>query len=153
MNRQARRNPPRDDNPQSERKPRKGARNGSRKRPEKEASPANRFSPLARVQARPLLRSSATLLRSAPKGDTALIDEVRAYVREFKRRHSRCADCNVVYPPYVLEFDHVDPTTKKFNVGDASSVPSMNALHDEINKCDIVCSNCHKIREHCRGRR
>jgi hypothetical protein len=78
------------------------------------------------------------------------IDEVRAYVREFKTYYDRCTDCETPYPPWVLEFDHVDPTTKCFNVGDASSVPSMDALLDEIEKCDVVCSNCHKDREHWR---
>lgn len=81
-----------------------------------------------------------------------LLNEVRKYVREFKKEYNVCADCNRDYPPYVLEFDHVDPKSKVFNVGNASSAPSMEALIDEIHKCDIVCSNCHKIREYKRER-
>lgn len=73
-------------------------------------------------------------------------------MREFKRYYDTCADCLRPYPPYVLEFDHVDPETKRFNVGDASSAPSLEALKEEIEKCDLVCSNCHKIREHQRKR-
>lgn len=73
-------------------------------------------------------------------------------MREFKKEYNVCADCNREYPPYVLEFDHIDPSTKDFNVGNASSVPSMPALIAEIYKCDIVCSNCHKVREYERSR-
>lgn len=101
-----------------------------------------------------------TSLRSASpvkKPGTAkkLLNEVRNFVRNFKKEYNVCADCDRDYPPYVLEFDHVDPKTKKFNVGNASSAPSMQALVEEIEKCDIVCASCHKIREHERdcGRR
>ena len=75
-------------------------------------------------------------------------EQARAYVRQLKREHPICFDCQKGWPPYVLEFDHVNPSTKLFNVGDASSVPSMAALISEAEKCDLVCSNCHKIREH-----
>lgn len=86
------------------------------------------------------------------KGD-GLKEQARAYVRQLKREYPICFDCRREWPPYVLEFDHVDPETKSFNVGDASSVPSMEALIAEAEKCDLVCSNCHKIREHERSRR
>ncbi len=77
-------------------------------------------------------------------------EEVRNYVREYKTEFGMCTDCKNPFPPYVLEFDHLDSTTKRFNVGDAASVPSMEALQEEIDKCELVCSNCHKKREHAR---
>ncbi len=77
-----------------------------------------------------------------------LVREVRDYVRKLKTEFNTCVDCDVQYPPYVLEFDHVDPKTKLFNVGNASSAPSMEALIAECDKCDVVCSNCHKTREY-----
>lgn len=91
----------------------------------------------------------ATRLRPPPAPKpSGLVDQARDHVREFKKHYNTCADCLREYPPYVLEFDHVDPTTKRFNVGHASAAPSMEALLAEIEKCDIVCSNCHKIREY-----
>lgn len=55
-------------------------------------------------------------------------------------------DCGVVYPPYVLDFDHRDPSTKKFNIAMHVRQVSRQRLLAEIEKCDIVCANCHRIR-------
>lgn len=58
---------------------------------------------------------------------------------------SGCADCGEM-DPIVLEFHHRDPAEKKFNVASArgKSVPQ---LVSEIEKCDVVCANCHRRRE------
>lgn len=47
----------------------------------------------------------------------------------------------------VLEFDHLDPTTKSFNIARAvnDGIPWAIILL-EIEKCQILCSNCHKKR-------
>lgn len=97
---------------------------------------------------KPLPRSGRGLKHPQIAKDKQLVEEARDFIRGLKREFNVCADCEREYPPYVLEFDHVDPETKRFNVGNASSVPSMAALIEEVNKCDLVCSNCHKIREH-----
>lgn len=56
-------------------------------------------------------------------------------------------DCGVSYPSYVMDFDHRDPSLKKFELGDAlSKVYSIQLVLDEIAKCDVVCANCHRIR-------
>lgn len=60
-----------------------------------------------------------------------------------------CTDCQRSWPPYVMQFDHRDPVTKCFNIGDsARNGVSLQRLLDEIAKCDPVCGNCHAIREH-----
>lgn len=58
-----------------------------------------------------------------------------------------CMDCGVKYPPYVMDFDHRDSTKKEFNVAQIRA-GSPDRLHAEIAKCDVVCSNCHRIRTH-----
>ena len=58
-----------------------------------------------------------------------------------------CADCGRRYPPYVMDFDHVRGV-KIGNVGSLKMMASMDALLAEIAKCDVVCSNCHRIRTH-----
>lgn len=55
-----------------------------------------------------------------------------------------CADCGGMFPPYVMDFDHRDPSTKEFNVG--SYMVSIARLTREIAKCDVVCANCHRER-------
>lgn len=58
-----------------------------------------------------------------------------------------CMDCNVRYPSYVMDFDHKDQSLKKYNISNMSDGSySYNTVWDEIIKCDIVCSNCHRIR-------
>ncbi len=47
-----------------------------------------------------------------------------------------------------MDFDHRDGEVKKFNVAHAMRFSTLNALLREIAKCDIICSNCHRIRTH-----
>ena len=66
--------------------------------------------------------------------------------------NSKCSDCNIS-DPRVLEFDHLPMYEKKFDIARAiaGSTRSWNSILTEIKKCDIVCSNCHKIRTMTRG--
>jgi len=59
-----------------------------------------------------------------------------------------CMDCNIKYPSYVMDFDHRLGEVKLFNIGHISRAWTIKRLLQEINKCDIVCSNCHRIRTH-----
>jgi hypothetical protein len=59
--------------------------------------------------------------------------------------NSRCLDCDAS-DIRVLEFDHVRGVKKKDVSYLLSNGASWETLMEEINKCDIVCSNCHRIR-------
>lgn len=58
-----------------------------------------------------------------------------------------CLDCGKTYPFYVMDLDHRDRTRKKFEiaVGHARRY-SRKAMREEIEKCDAVCANCHRVR-------
>ena len=58
-----------------------------------------------------------------------------------------CLDCGGKFPPWVMDFAHRDPKEKKFNIG-AGLRRSLNKVLEEIMKCDVLCSNCHRIRTH-----
>lgn len=46
----------------------------------------------------------------------------------------------------ALEFDHIDPKTKSFSIARAvTDGYSWEKILLEIQKCRIVCANCHKI--------
>ena len=60
-----------------------------------------------------------------------------------------CADCGAKYPPYVMDFDHVKGK-KKFKVSDRGNL-NLKFVLREVEKCDVVCSNCHRVRTHNRG--
>jgi len=55
--------------------------------------------------------------------------------------------------PIVLEFDHLPEFEKKFNISHAisGSTRSWRLIKSEIDKCEVVCSNCHKRRTARRG--
>lgn len=75
--------------------------------------------------------------------------EADATLRELKTNKA-CMDCKVAHPYYVLQFDHRDPSVKLGNVGDLRGHGKQKVL-DEVQKCDLVCSNCHAERTHRRG--
>lgn len=59
-----------------------------------------------------------------------------------------CVDCKQSYPPYVMDFDHLDPKTKVVKVSALIFEGSRQLLLDEIAKCELVCANCHRERTH-----
>lgn len=54
-----------------------------------------------------------------------------------------CVDCGKTFPPECMDFDHKG--YKSFNISRVGSHGLISILK-EIEKCDIVCSNCHRIR-------
>jgi len=81
---------------------------------------------------------------------------VTEFIEQYKRARS-CVDCGFSGRefPYVLDFDHIDSSVvKKFNVGSWShSVLSIEAIKREIEKCELVCANCHRKRTFSEKRR
>lgn len=96
-------------------------------------------------------------------------DKMRKYAREWARRNHPerrfrvrkmvkklksvpCVDCHKKFPSYVMDFDHVRGE-KTFNVGSLGNSISFKRIQSEIAKCEVVCSNCHRIRTWKRRRR
>jgi hypothetical protein len=62
----------------------------------------------------------------------------------------KCIDCVAqgregVFPSCCFDFDHRNPKDKSFNIGMNLDKP-VRELIVESDKCDLVCSNCHRIR-------
>jgi hypothetical protein len=68
------------------------------------------------------------------------------YIQELKSK-TLCMDCKINYPYYVMDFDHVRGKKHK-NVMELIPTLSKKKIDEEIAKCEIVCSNCHRIRTH-----
>ena len=64
------------------------------------------------------------------------------YLLEFFDTHA-CVDCGEK-DPVVLEFDHL--RDKLFDIGQALTRKSWQSILDEIEKCEVVCANCHRRR-------
>lgn len=63
-----------------------------------------------------------------------------------------CTDCEGVFDPSELEFDHL--RDKLFTIGSCRSMRNItiSKLMLEIEKCEVVCTECHTMRERARGR-
>jgi hypothetical protein len=80
---------------------------------------------------------------SQRKNNRAFVDRVKSF--------ASCMDCGESNP-IVLDFDHVRGE-KVSNVSDmASSSYCISTIKDEIRKCNIRCSNCHRKKTHSRRR-
>jgi hypothetical protein len=73
-------------------------------------------------------------------------EEIRIYIRNLKSV-TPCEDCDMKYPYYVMDFDHLPGEQKLFDLSRAGRA-TWKQLLAEIKKCDLVCSNCHRIRTH-----
>lgn len=80
-------------------------------------------------------------------------DRTRKLAREIVRelKNVPCADCRRLFPHYVMDFDHI-VGNKHFNVGDALRRGfSLKRILAEIEKCVVVCANCHRERTYGAG--
>jgi hypothetical protein len=62
------------------------------------------------------------------------------FVKEYKENNP-CCKCDEKRW-YVLDFHHLDPNTKNFDLGDKSKF-SLKKVKKEIEKCILLCRNCH----------
>jgi hypothetical protein len=70
---------------------------------------------------------------------------MRAYVDAVKA--VPCQDCGRAFPAVCMDFDHRVGEQKLFNIGESTArIKSLETMKAEIAKCDVVCSNCHRIR-------
>lgn len=57
-----------------------------------------------------------------------------------------CMDCGGRFPSVCMDFDHV----RGEKVGNVATMIGLSVakIEAEIAKCEVVCSNCHRIRTH-----
>ena len=81
-----------------------------------------------------------------------LVDRKMKKIHDYQLERG-CADCGYNRNPAALEFDHLPGTEKLFNIGEEIGNKSVESLWSEIEKCEVVCANCHNIRTFERRRR
>lgn len=74
-------------------------------------------------------------------------EDLRAYLRA--QKDNPCTDCDIKYPYYVMQFDHIGDD-KLYTVSTLVSLGNLKKIQDEIAKCQLVCANCHAVRTHMR---
>ena len=77
------------------------------------------------------------------------LEELRTWTRGLKES-SPCTDCNIYYPWYVMDFDHVRGEKVSDIALMVANRASKTRIQNELDKCELVCSNCHRIRTYTR---
>ena len=78
------------------------------------------------------------LLLSNKKRKAFLTDYIR------KAKDVPCADCGGRFPSVCMDFDHI--RDKNYTIAQHKHSWGLKTLQAEIDKCDVVCANCHRIR-------
>jgi hypothetical protein len=91
------------------------------------------------------------------KGDTRRYVDRREYLIQAvqKRRRTirsraveykggRCGICGYDRCIEALEFHHLDSTLKDFSVSGSGCTRSWKRVHKELDKCMMLCANCHR---------
>jgi hypothetical protein len=58
----------------------------------------------------------------------------------------KCTDCHQEFPLVVYDFHHTNPLEKDHTPSKLISNGSLEGISKEINKCVLLCSNCHRVR-------
>lgn len=65
------------------------------------------------------------------------------------KRGGKCEICGYDKNLAVLEFHHRDPNNKEYQVDMRKfSNTNLDKLEEELEKCDLLCSNCHREQHH-----
>ncbi len=87
-------------------------------------------------------KNKARIVEKAVKRNKWLREEQRAFLDAYKLEHG-CRDCGYNIAAVALDFDHLED--KQYNVSQMGG-NSWKRILQEINKCEVVCANCHRIR-------
>ncbi len=72
------------------------------------------------------------------------IRRYRCKLRAVALKGGHCVKCNWTGPIAAFDFHHRDPTQKDFGIGSVSQ-KSWAVIVVELEKCDLLCSNCHCV--------
>ena len=56
----------------------------------------------------------------------------------------KCIKCGESHPA-TLDFHHRNPEEKELDLGSANCTRSWDIICAELDKCDLLCANCHRI--------
>lgn len=68
-----------------------------------------------------------------------------AFITRYKKLVG-CAFCGYKENAVALQFDHINPNEKSFNISQGYKSKGMLLIKQEIRKCQVLCANCHAIK-------
>jgi len=105
-------------------------------------------------------RARPTAKARRPKGSKAPLTTTERVARRRAQRADRmagvkngpCMDCGGTFPVVCMDLDHRDPDDKDRSMPGVTGPSNMSRavgwskVLAEIQKCDLVCANCHRLR-------
>jgi len=69
------------------------------------------------------------------------------------KKNVLCADCGNKFPSYVMDFHHLNEDIKDDHLKGSSMSNKMKGwstkrIDEELDKCVVLCANCHRIRHY-----
>lgn len=76
--------------------------------------------------------------RAQRKRTKEWMDEIKAKIP--------CSDCGQSFPPVCMDWDHSPDSKKLDGIANMVAKGHRKQAEAEIKKCELVCSNCHRLR-------
>lgn len=82
----------------------------------------------------------------APLSGYEILKRRRHKIKEIlvKYKGGKCEICGYDKCIVALDFHHLNPEEKDFGIAQSTSYKNMDLLKLEVNKCILVCANCHR---------
>ena len=83
--------------------------------------------------------------KCSPQGTANVITILRHRAKEIglQKLGGKCQKCGIT-KSYLLDFHHRDPNEKEGELSDFSKGYNLDAFFNELEKCDLLCANCHR---------
>lgn len=83
--------------------------------------------------------------KCSPPGSSNSITLLRRRAKEIgvKRLGGKCKKCGNS-KDYLLDFHHRNPEEKEGELSDFSKGYNLDKFFEELDKCDLLCANCHR---------
>lgn len=73
------------------------------------------------------------------------LDAERAWMNSLKVGKP-CTDCGEIFAPFVMHWDHLPQFEKRLEIGSMIGRYTRETILAELEKCELVCANCHVMR-------
>ena len=92
------------------------------------------------------LRNVIQLKTVAPKDSYTYVKEHRKRIKEelIAYKGGKCEICGYDICIAALDFHHINPEEKDFAISNSNIYKNIEALKQEVDKCMLVCANCHR---------
>lgn len=91
------------------------------------------------------LTSGTMYCSRACKNKTAVAKKRKKIkLKAIEYKGGKCCKCGYDKCIEALEFHHLNPFEKKFAISGKGHTKSWEKVKEELDKCDLVCANCHR---------